>query len=173
MSDIRARHQAWLTSVEKRLSQQADVFGLVAFGSTANVARVDEWSDHDLAIMVRVGSEDHYRDGSAWLPRLDAVVKSTVESQFARGVGLFLLGIMHGGWTRATGRERERGLHCSSRSYYASAPCYQSSIVTSLHTTRLACPQLTVPSIWGSFHDRRWSALGPCVRIASRWVWAP
>lgn len=101
MSDIRARHQAWLTSVEKRLSQQADVFGLVAFGSTANVARVDEWSDHDLAIMVRVGSEDHYRDGSAWLPRLDAVVKSTVESQFARGVGLFLLGIMHG-----VGRER-------------------------------------------------------------------
>ena len=79
MTDVRARHQAWLEQVRAHLSQQDDVVGCVAFGSTAKVARVDEWSDHDVAIVTSEGSQERYRDGTTWLPEPENLVLRTVE----------------------------------------------------------------------------------------------
>lgn len=73
------RHRAWLSRVVDDLSRNGDVVGLVAFGSTAASSRVDEWSDHDIAIVTLPGSQERYRDGAAWLPDPEHLVVRTVE----------------------------------------------------------------------------------------------
>ncbi len=56
-----------------------DVVGVVAFGSTADRQRADEWSDHDIAWVVQPGAEARYRDDLSWLPTSDPVAISVIE----------------------------------------------------------------------------------------------
>lgn len=58
---------------------ERDVVGLVAFGSTADRARVDEWSDHDFAWLTRPGADDRFRYDLAWLPDAERIALSVVE----------------------------------------------------------------------------------------------
>lgn len=57
----------------------AHVLGLVGFGSTANLERVDEWSDHDFAWVTVTGAEDRFRHDLSWLPDADRIALSVVE----------------------------------------------------------------------------------------------
>jgi hypothetical protein len=52
------------------LAARADVLGLVLMGSTAARERVDEWSDHDFAVVTVDGTEDRLRGDLSWLPEL-------------------------------------------------------------------------------------------------------
>ncbi|MGR0319002.1 hypothetical protein [Agromyces sp. ZXT2-3] len=67
-NDRRTAFEAFLTRVESGLDGRAGVVGLVGMGSTAERDRVDEWSDHDLAVITRDGSQDEFRAAAAWLP---------------------------------------------------------------------------------------------------------
>lgn len=58
---------------------EADVLGLVGFGSTANLDRADEWSDHDFAWVTVAGAEDRYRHDLSWLPDAGRIALSVVE----------------------------------------------------------------------------------------------
>lgn len=48
--------------------------GLVFFGSAADRSRVDEWSDHDFALVVNDGTQEALRSDLSWLPRFDHLV---------------------------------------------------------------------------------------------------
>lgn len=52
------------------LAVRADVLGLVLMGSTADRGRVDEWSDHDFAVVTVDGAEERLRGDLSWLPGL-------------------------------------------------------------------------------------------------------
>jgi len=56
-----------------------DIIGLAGFGSTADRARADEWSDHDFAVVTAAGAEDRYRHDLGWLPASDEIALSVVE----------------------------------------------------------------------------------------------
>ena len=45
-----------------------EVIGLVLLGSTADRARVDQWSDHDFAVIVEPGAAAHLLGDPSWLP---------------------------------------------------------------------------------------------------------
>lgn len=53
--------------------------GLVAFGSTADQSRLDEWSDHDFAWITRPGAEAAFRQRLDWLPNADQIALSAME----------------------------------------------------------------------------------------------
>ncbi|QOD92973.1 hypothetical protein [Chryseoglobus sp. 28M-23] len=48
----RERFEQYLWTVRDRLARDDRILGLVGMGSTAERHRVDEWSDHDLALVV-------------------------------------------------------------------------------------------------------------------------
>ena len=73
MTDARARFDDYLHTVERGLADRDDVVGLVGMGSTAERDRVDEWSDHDLAVVTAEGGQDAYRPATAWLPDPDDI----------------------------------------------------------------------------------------------------
>jgi hypothetical protein len=54
--------------------QHADVLGLVLVGSAADTDRVDEWSDHDFFLIVKVGVGEDMRHDLSWLPNHEDVV---------------------------------------------------------------------------------------------------
>jgi len=61
-----------LTSALKR---EPDVLGLVASGSMSGVGQAaDAWSDHDFFVVVRPGTQEHWRSELAWLPDAERVV---------------------------------------------------------------------------------------------------
>lgn len=74
-----AQHRAWLDTALTTLSARDDVVGVVAMGSTADTSRVDEWSDHDIGLVVQPESTELLRDGAAWLPHVEHLVARTVE----------------------------------------------------------------------------------------------
>lgn len=55
-------------------AQHPRVIGLVLMGSTAAPHRIDEWSDHDFAVIVEPGAAEELRGDLSWLPRLSALV---------------------------------------------------------------------------------------------------
>lgn len=77
--EIRARFEQYLHAVVERLSSDPRVVGLVAMGSTAERHRVDEWSDHDLAIVTKPGHQDELRRERGWVPDADRIVLDVVE----------------------------------------------------------------------------------------------
>lgn len=79
MSPTRAAFEAFLDRLADVARAADDVVGLVAFGSTADRSRVDEWSDHDFAWLTVPGAEDRYRHDLAWLPDPDRIALSVVE----------------------------------------------------------------------------------------------
>ena len=72
--DVRPRFEQYLDAVTNRLRDDPRVVGLVAMGSTAERDRVDEWSDHDLAIVTLPGHQDELRHERGWLPDADRLV---------------------------------------------------------------------------------------------------
>lgn len=49
------------------------VLGLIWLGSAAQTARVDEWSDHDFFLVVKVGEGEAFRSNLSWLPQAESV----------------------------------------------------------------------------------------------------
>jgi hypothetical protein len=76
---IRARFEDYLTRLTQVARDREDVIGLVGMGSTAELWRVDEWSDHDFAWMVQPGAQDRYRHDLSWLPDAERIALSVVE----------------------------------------------------------------------------------------------
>jgi hypothetical protein len=60
--------------------QHADVLGLVLVGSAADTDRVDEWSDHDFFLIVKVGLGEAMRKDLSWLPNHEDVVIAARET---------------------------------------------------------------------------------------------
>lgn len=54
-------------------TEHPDVLGLVLVGSAADTARVDEWSDHDFFLVVKVGSGERLRKDLSWLPNYETI----------------------------------------------------------------------------------------------------
>lgn len=73
------RFEQYLGSVADRLRGDPRVLGLVAMGSTAERHRVDEWSDHDLAIVTVPGAQEELRRERSWLPDADHLVLDVIE----------------------------------------------------------------------------------------------
>jgi hypothetical protein len=78
-SDVRARFLRYLDDLAEIAAARDDVQGLVAFGSTADRSRVDEWSDHDFAWITTAGAQDRYRHDLSWLPGHERIALSVVE----------------------------------------------------------------------------------------------
>lgn len=56
-----------------------EILGVVGFGSTAETARADEWSDHDLALVTTPGHEDSLRRERDWLPHPERIVLAVID----------------------------------------------------------------------------------------------
>jgi hypothetical protein len=56
-----ARFTSFCSRLRERLVARVDVVGLVWMGSTADRERVDEWSDHDFALVTTDGTEERLR----------------------------------------------------------------------------------------------------------------
>jgi hypothetical protein len=76
---IRTRFEQYLHAVTDRLRDDPRVIGLVGMGSTAERDRVDEWSDHDLAIITLPGHQEALRRERSWLPDADHLVLDVIE----------------------------------------------------------------------------------------------
>ena len=77
--DVMARFEAFLAEVVHFAEAEPRVVGLVAFGSGAEPDRVDEWSDHDLALVTLPGHEDDFRHDLSWLPEAASIAAGAVE----------------------------------------------------------------------------------------------
>ncbi len=56
------------------LALREEVLGLVLVGSTADLARVDEWSDHDFYVVTKDGQAESMRQDLSWQPDHDSIV---------------------------------------------------------------------------------------------------
>lgn len=56
------------------LAAREDVLGLVLVGSTADLGRVDEWSDHDFYVITKDGHAEALRQDLSWLPDHDDII---------------------------------------------------------------------------------------------------
>ncbi|HEX5997427.1 MAG TPA: hypothetical protein VFY84_19980 [Jiangellales bacterium] len=65
--------------LRENLAARAEVLGLVFMGSTAARDRVDEWSDHDFAVVTVDGAEEGLRGDLSWLPDRDEVALTVRE----------------------------------------------------------------------------------------------
>jgi hypothetical protein len=73
------RFDRFLELLVAEAARHDDVVGVAAFGSTADRERADEWSDHDVALIVEAGAEPRYRDDLGWLPTSDPLAFSVIE----------------------------------------------------------------------------------------------
>jgi hypothetical protein len=62
------------------LSKRPEVIGLVLVGSTADLGRVDEWSDHDFFVITKAGEAEAMRQDLSWLPNQDQIALSPRET---------------------------------------------------------------------------------------------
>lgn len=76
---VRTRFEQYLTAVTDRLRDDPRVVGLVGMGSTAERHRVDEWSDHDLAVITLPGHQEAFRRERSWLPDANHLVLDVIE----------------------------------------------------------------------------------------------
>ena len=65
----------------RSVAADAEVLGLVLVGSTADVSRVDEWSDHDLFLITVDGAQERFRLDLGWLPGADRLVLRVRETE--------------------------------------------------------------------------------------------
>lgn len=56
-----------------RATADPNALGLVLVGSAADIARVDEWSDHDFFLVVKPGLGELYRTNLDWLPKSEEI----------------------------------------------------------------------------------------------------
>lgn len=62
------------------VSTLPDVTGLVWAGASAEPQRADEWSDHDFFLLVRSGTQEHFRQHLDWLPQHDEIAFASRET---------------------------------------------------------------------------------------------
>jgi hypothetical protein len=60
-------HQAFFRALVERAARDPRVLGVVALGSSSDPASVDEWSDHDLFLVVQPGAQEAFRADLGWL----------------------------------------------------------------------------------------------------------
>jgi hypothetical protein len=74
------RFERFIDQLRATVEADPDLAGFVGMGSTAERHRVDEWSDHDFALVTVDGAEDRYRHDLSWLPAAASIALSVVES---------------------------------------------------------------------------------------------
>jgi hypothetical protein len=83
----------YVSALLRRAEDDPDVVGLVLCGSSAEVARRDQWSDHDFLMITADGTPERYRTDLSWLPDSDAIAFSFRET--AHGLkALYTSGLM-------------------------------------------------------------------------------
>ena len=73
------RFTDYLQELVESCTQSPVITGLVLMGSTADRSRVDEWSDHDFAVITAPERVEALRADLSWLPRHDRLVASVRE----------------------------------------------------------------------------------------------
>lgn len=63
------------------VTQRPGVIGLVLMGSTADRSRLDEWSDHDFALITEPGAQAALKADLGWLPHVDRLVLTAVDPE--------------------------------------------------------------------------------------------
>lgn len=63
------------------VERDARVKGLVFLGSSADLSRVDEWSDHDFFLFVTSGAGEEFRQDLTWLPNYSNILLSPRETE--------------------------------------------------------------------------------------------
>ena len=84
-------HEAFLRAVVDRVVGDPRVVGVVALGSSSDSTATDEWSDHDLFLVVQLGTQEAFRTDLWWLAPPHLVLHSFRET--AHGV----TALLHGG----------------------------------------------------------------------------
>jgi hypothetical protein len=67
-NDVLDKFLSFSASLANNLSLRPEVIGLVLVGSTADISRVDEWSDHDFFVFTKEGEAETLRQDLSWLP---------------------------------------------------------------------------------------------------------
>lgn len=70
---VTERFEAFLDELRARAQADPDIVGLVGLGSTAERDRVDEWSDHDFALVTAPGRQERFRSSLDWLPAAGSI----------------------------------------------------------------------------------------------------
>ena len=78
-AEIRERFEGLLDELRATAEADADIVGLVGMGSTAERDRVDEWSDHDFALLTAPGAGERFRQSLDWLPGAGGIALSVRE----------------------------------------------------------------------------------------------
>jgi hypothetical protein len=73
------RFDSYLQELIESCRQHTDITGLVLMGSTADRSRVDEWSDHDFAVIAAPEHVEVLRGELSWLPRHEQIVAAARE----------------------------------------------------------------------------------------------
>ena len=73
------RFESYLGELLASCSENPAITGLVLMGSTADRSRVDEWSDHDFAVITDAERVEQLRGDLSWLPRHARIVASVRE----------------------------------------------------------------------------------------------
>jgi hypothetical protein len=73
MNETRAGFESYLSELVTTCRTNQAIDGLVLMGSGADRSRVDEWSDHDFAVVCATGSEESLRGDLSWLPRRESL----------------------------------------------------------------------------------------------------
>lgn len=76
-----AEFEKFSAELTASVTEQAGVIGLVFMGSTAELSRRDEWSDHDFAVITQPGAQAALKNDLTWLPRTKRLVLSTVDPE--------------------------------------------------------------------------------------------
>jgi hypothetical protein len=72
---------AYSAQLEQNLKPIDDLLGLIYLGSTADLQRVDQWSDHDFWVVVKDGTAEQYRQDLTWLPMHDQILFAPRDTQ--------------------------------------------------------------------------------------------
>lgn len=67
--------------LKNTLESKPEVIGLVFLGSSADLLRVDEWSDHDFFVVTREGEAEKLRQNLSWLPDFKDIIMSPRETE--------------------------------------------------------------------------------------------
>lgn len=79
MTEVQRRFSEFLAQLIERARADDRIVSVVGMGSTAARERVDEWSDHDFALVTRPGFEQEFRDDLSWLPAAGRIAVSVIE----------------------------------------------------------------------------------------------
>lgn len=77
--DVLREFDAYLDELVRSCHEHPSITALVVMGSTADRSRVDEWSDHDFAVVCASGAQEELRGDLSWLPRAGELVLAVRE----------------------------------------------------------------------------------------------